>query len=210
MNAPLKGLIQAYDRAAYLYDLMNRLYFLGKDTRFRTLLVQQLVPYHSVLNLCCGTGLDFPILQKQMSESGRIVGVDLSVQMLQHAKEKRLSDIDLVRADIAHLPFTRSVFHAVLTTFCLTITPNPEGSVREIRRVLTSSGRLGILANHQPISLIPKLIAKAIGVMAHITYQLDLETLLTTSFQIIQKRILYHGLVQLFVGEPRARVNGLE
>jgi hypothetical protein len=66
------------------------------------------------------------------------------------------------------------------------------------------------LANHQPISAIPKLVAKAIGVMAHITYQLDLESLLTTSFKIIQKRILYRGLVQLFVGEPRARVNDLE
>lgn len=65
-------------------------------------------------------GLDFPILQKEIGEQGAIVGVDLAIQMLHHAK-KKYSTLPLVRADAAHLPFRDRVFDVIVLTFCLCI-----------------------------------------------------------------------------------------
>jgi demethylmenaquinone methyltransferase/2-methoxy-6-polyprenyl-1,4-benzoquinol methylase len=145
MKSMMNELIRAYDRAARGYDLMNQLYFCGRDRFFRRLLVSLLVPYRNVLNLCCGTGLDFHPLLDYCSEPGRIVGIDLSVQMLRRAKRKRLPEVSLVRGDIAYLPFRCEVFQAILASFCLTITPTPDASIAEARRVLQSRGKIGVL-----------------------------------------------------------------
>ena len=197
MKTMMNDRIRAYDRAARFYNLMNRLYFFGKDTLFRRLLVQLLVPYRSVLNLCCGTGLDFHPLHDCISEPGRIIGIDISVQMLRHAKRKRLPGVYLVRADITHLPFRREVFQAVLATFYLTIMPTPDSSIAEVRRVLQSRGKIGVLANHQPNTFLLKMLAKLIGAMAHINFDSNLEKLLSTLLMITHKRFLYTEMVQL-------------
>jgi len=42
MTKTLKSIEEAFDRAAPLYDVMNRLYFFGHDQRFRSTLIQEL------------------------------------------------------------------------------------------------------------------------------------------------------------------------
>lgn len=90
MKKSLRNVTEAYDRAAPFYDLLNRVYFFGRDSQFRSLLVDNLnlKPNYTVLNLCFGTGLDFSFLQEKMDDRGTIVGVDLSLQMLQQSKGK--------------------------------------------------------------------------------------------------------------------------
>lgn len=48
-----------------------------------------LKPSDAVLDLCCGTGLDFPFLFRKAGIQGTLVGVDLSSEMLRQA-EKRI------------------------------------------------------------------------------------------------------------------------
>jgi demethylmenaquinone methyltransferase/2-methoxy-6-polyprenyl-1,4-benzoquinol methylase len=143
MNNVLKKIVESYDRAAHLYDVMNRVYFLGRDQGFRSSLIRELAlkPNNVVLNVCCGTGLDFPILRRELGDEVIIVGVDLSTQMLNRAKKKAVQTIALVRADIAHLPFREYVFNAVILTFCLKITPTLKQSIIELARVLTNAGK---------------------------------------------------------------------
>jgi ubiquinone/menaquinone biosynthesis C-methylase UbiE len=40
-----------------------------------------------VLVFCCGTGLDFPAIMEKIGESGKIVGVDFSSEMLRKARK---------------------------------------------------------------------------------------------------------------------------
>jgi demethylmenaquinone methyltransferase/2-methoxy-6-polyprenyl-1,4-benzoquinol methylase len=193
----------AYDRTAPFYDLMNRIYFLGKDKRFRSSVVNNLdlTPDSVVLNPCCGTGLDFPYLRQEVDERGMIVGVDLSIPMLHRAKKKGFVEMNLVRADIAHLPFRTKVFDAIMVSFCLKITPLTTKSINELARVLQTTGKLGILANHKPNNAIKNLLAQFIGAMAKIDFTIDLEQFLSTEFTILEKNILYSDLVQVVIGE---------
>jgi demethylmenaquinone methyltransferase/2-methoxy-6-polyprenyl-1,4-benzoquinol methylase len=202
MSTTLKIIKEAYDRAALLYDVMNRVYFLGRDQGFRSTLIRELAlkPYNVVLNVCCGTGLDFPILRQELGKNGTIVGVDLSTQMLYRAKKKTDKRIALVRADIAHLPFRDQIFDAAIVTFCLKITPNVNLSTTELARILKDSGKIGVLANHKPHGVIKKIFAKIIGGMAKIDFELDLEKHLSKSFTIDETKLMYADLVQMIVG----------
>ena len=56
--------------------------------RRRTLAKLALQPGETVLDVACGTGLSFPLLQEGVGATGRIVGVELSPDMLALARER--------------------------------------------------------------------------------------------------------------------------
>jgi len=56
--------------------------------RRRTVAKLELRPGEAVLDVACGTGLSFPLLREGVGETGRIVGVELSPDMLALARER--------------------------------------------------------------------------------------------------------------------------
>jgi demethylmenaquinone methyltransferase/2-methoxy-6-polyprenyl-1,4-benzoquinol methylase len=56
--------------------------------RRRTVAKLELRPGETVLDVACGTGLSFPLLREGVGETGRIVGVELSPEMLALARER--------------------------------------------------------------------------------------------------------------------------
>jgi len=56
--------------------------------RRRTVAKLELRPGETVLDVACGTGLSFPLLREGVGETGRIVGVELSPDMLALARER--------------------------------------------------------------------------------------------------------------------------
>ena len=56
--------------------------------RRRTVAKLELRPGETVLDVACGTGLSFPLLREGIGETGRIVGVELSPDMLALARER--------------------------------------------------------------------------------------------------------------------------
>ena len=56
--------------------------------RHRTVAKLALQPGQTVLDVACGTGMSFPLLREGVGESGRIVGVELSPDMLAIARER--------------------------------------------------------------------------------------------------------------------------
>jgi len=207
MEKTLKKITASYNKSAACYDLMNRVYFLGRDKEFRSMMVRRLKlkPNDTVLVLCCGTGLDFPYLLRQTQPLGLIVGVDLSPKMLHQAKRKIGSgSVNLVRSDAAHLPFPDGCFDAIIVSFCLKITPAYRQTVGESVRVLKSSGRMGILANKkpsEPLKLLGILFTKVLGAMAKINFEIKLEEHLSGDLRIVDDRKLYGGLVRILVAK---------
>jgi ubiquinone/menaquinone biosynthesis C-methylase UbiE len=59
-----------------------------------------------VLVFCCGTGLDFAPILDIIGESGRIIGVDFSKEMLAQAAQKVAKhgwhNVELIEADVTH------------------------------------------------------------------------------------------------------------
>ena len=77
--------VEQYRRAAPGYDRHMR-----RFARWQAKAVEHLdlQAGDTVLDLACGTGLTFPLLQERVGPSGRIVGIDLSADMLAVARER--------------------------------------------------------------------------------------------------------------------------
>jgi ubiquinone/menaquinone biosynthesis C-methylase UbiE len=76
---------EKYARFADTYDQ-------GRDrpepTRLAAVARLELAPGQTVLDMGCGTGLSLPLLEEAIGPKGRIVGIDLSPEMLAHARAR--------------------------------------------------------------------------------------------------------------------------
>ena len=83
-TAPLRRL--HYEVFARFYDRVTEP--LHHQHRLDAVDLLHLGPGQTVLDLPCGTGANFPMLERGVTGSGRILGVDLSPGMLQKARAK--------------------------------------------------------------------------------------------------------------------------
>lgn len=116
--------LEQYRRAAPGYDRHMR-----RFDRWRRLAVErlELEPGDAVIDVACGTGLNFRLLQDRIGENGRLIGIDLSPDMLAHARERVAAhgwkNITLIKAavedanfdsgaDVALFSFTHDVLQS--------------------------------------------------------------------------------------------------
>ena len=80
-----------------------------------------------VVDVGCGTGLNFALLQEAIGPQGRIIGVDLTEAMLDQARQRvadnNWNNVGLVQSDAAQYEFPGQV-DGVLSTFALTFVPD--------------------------------------------------------------------------------------
>ena len=76
--------IEKYRRAVATYDDSNRL----RRLRQHCVDLLELKPGDVVLDVACGTGLNFPLIQAALAERGSLIGVDLSPDMLALARAR--------------------------------------------------------------------------------------------------------------------------
>lgn len=99
-----------FDDIAGSYDRLNDLMTGGLHHRWRELgvLVAGVGPGDSALDVCCGTG-DFAFaLRRAVGSQGRVIGVDVSEQMLKVAREKCGRNqlyVEFRHGDVLDLPF---------------------------------------------------------------------------------------------------------
>lgn len=98
-----------------------------------------------VLDIACGTGLvTFPAAER-VGPAGAVVGTDISEQMVATAVEeavaRQLSQASFLRMGDEVLDFPDSCFDAVLCSLGLMYFPDPDQTLREMRRVLKPGGR---------------------------------------------------------------------
>lgn len=111
-------------------------------------------PGERILDVCTGTG-DIAIRFSQMNGLGRVVGVDLSDQMLYlaHKKIKKTgfdSKIRLLKADALKLPFMDNSFDIACIGFGLRNLTDRKRGLSEMARILKDGGRLLILEFSPP------------------------------------------------------------
>ena len=102
------GVRAGYDHWAETYDTTpNPLVSLDRCHTIQVLAPQ---PGERILDAGCGTGLNFPLLEAAVGEGGRVIGVDLSPDMLVLARERVSSsgwhNVTLIESslDEAHIP----------------------------------------------------------------------------------------------------------
>jgi ubiquinone/menaquinone biosynthesis C-methylase UbiE len=139
---------RVYEVWAPVYSLAN-LYLLGQLPRFRRLAIDMLGLRSGarVLDLSCGTGANFPLLEAQIGPTGRLVGLDYTPAMLTEARrlvEKRGWDnVELVEADAASFELDEQ-FDAVLWTLAASVVPDWQSALGRAVVHLKAGGRLVI------------------------------------------------------------------
>jgi len=101
-----------------------------------------------VLDIACGTGLVTFAAARAVGPKGRVLGTDLSQRMID-ASERRARDLGLLncsflRMDAQSLTVPDASFDVALCGLGLMYVPDPEKSLREIRRVLRPGGRVSV------------------------------------------------------------------
>lgn len=122
----------------------------------------------NVLDLGCGTGNPSILVSRVVGESGSVVGLDLSENMLTVARRKAgelgLSNVKFMVEDASTLPFENDSFDAVISRFCLMFLPDIPQAVNEIARVLKPGGYVAAAvwstADKNPFVRIPVEILK--------------------------------------------------
>lgn len=93
--------IAQYRRAAPGYDRHMRSY---RRWQYRAIDALGLANGDTIIDVACGTGLNFPPLEERIGEAGRIVGVDLSPEMLEIARGRVLAEgwdnVTLIEASV--------------------------------------------------------------------------------------------------------------
>jgi len=106
-------------------------------------------PGDRLLEIACGTGLNFPHLRRLTGDRGSIVGVDLTPAMLDIARQqiarKGWTNVEVREADAARLPFPDASFDKAFCAFALNIIPDYERAIAEVWRVLVPGGRFAAL-----------------------------------------------------------------
>jgi demethylmenaquinone methyltransferase/2-methoxy-6-polyprenyl-1,4-benzoquinol methylase len=145
-----------FDSIASRYDLANAVITLGRIKKWRQRLVDEADLRDSplVLDLATGTG-DLALAVARRSPRARIVGVDLSREMLRRGREKvRRAGLDgrisFVLADVTALPFRQSVADCVVDAFLLRHVPSLADTFVEFRRVLRPGRQVASLELTQP------------------------------------------------------------
>jgi demethylmenaquinone methyltransferase/2-methoxy-6-polyprenyl-1,4-benzoquinol methylase len=145
-------LIETYRKKAKHYDITSRLYpapgYPQRAQRHRAVQALGLRPGDSVVDIACGTGLNFPLIEAAIGPAGRIVGVDLTDAMLARA-QKRIerngwSNISLALADAADVDFPSGV-DAILSTYALSQVPECAEVIARGATALSPGGRWVVL-----------------------------------------------------------------
>jgi ubiquinone/menaquinone biosynthesis C-methylase UbiE len=90
MGAPDRGhALDKYRRAASSYD--RRWARLTEPIRRRAIARLYLRPGDTVVDVACGTGLSFELLERAVGPEGRVIGIDLSPDMLAVASARAMA-----------------------------------------------------------------------------------------------------------------------
>lgn len=110
--------------------------------------LMQLQPTDKMLDLSCGAGWATRLLAKSVPR-GSVIGVDLSDQMIVHAREssKEFSNIEYRVGSAEQIPAEDNSFDKVLSVEAFYYYPDQDRALDELRRVLKPGGNLFILIN---------------------------------------------------------------
>ena len=127
-----------WDRTAIIYDRFMRRDAAAYDRMYA--LLRPVVRDKTVLELAAGTGL----IAKHIASAAEYIEVtDASEQMIRQAeRENHAENLHFSVQDMFCLPYADAAFDVVIVSNALHIVPQPEKSLREIKRVLKDDGVL--------------------------------------------------------------------
>ena len=108
----------------------------------------ELQPGQTVLDLGSGGGLDCFIAASKVGPTGRVIGVDMTPEMLDRARrtasERGVDNVEFRLGEVEALPVADESVDVVISNCVLNLSPERSLALREAHRVLRPGGRLVI------------------------------------------------------------------
>lgn len=107
-----------------------------------------LVPGQTVLDLGSGAGLDAFVACREVGSSGRVIGVDMTAEMIGRARDNAarsgIENAEFRLGEIEHLPVRSGTVDVVISNCVLNLVPDKRRAFAEIHRVLKAGGHFCI------------------------------------------------------------------
>jgi ubiquinone/menaquinone biosynthesis C-methylase UbiE len=163
-RAPLSLVQSRYAKLASVYELTLGERLLYAHARRQAVDLLRLTPGATVVDVACGTGFNFPLIQERIGPSGKLIGVDLTAGMLGRARARveraGWSNVDFVQLDVTSL--TRKQLEqvgalsegqqvdAVICTLGMSVIPEWQAAWQAMVALVRPGGRAAIMDGSPP------------------------------------------------------------
>lgn len=99
-----------------------------------------------VLDLGSGAGIDAILASKKVGEKGRVIGVDMTEEMIEKARENAekagVKNVEFLLGEIENLPVEDNFVDTIITNCVINLTPDKSKTFSEAYRVLKKGGKI--------------------------------------------------------------------
>ena len=111
-------------------------------------LIANICEGETVLDLGSGAGFDCFLASKKVGDSGQVIGVDMTFEMVTKARnnafENNYNNVDFRLGEIENLPVADNSVDVIISNCVINLSPNKQRVYDEAYRVLKEGGRLAI------------------------------------------------------------------
>ncbi len=194
-----------YQKRANLYDYTSNLYyFIGFRMfayRKKAIKSLKLKKGDTVVEIACGTGLNFPFLVDYVGEEGKIIGVDISKPMLKKAKKRiernEWKNVELIQNEASNFNFPTKV-DGILATFSITLIPEFDKLTKNASKALAKEKRMVIMDLKIPDNYLKYF--SLLGIMLSKPFGVSKKELLKKPWESIQRYLNNMSMKEYYMG----------
>lgn len=162
----IDGVRDAYRRYGRRYDLVfGKIFHPGRRLAIEQMGIR---PGEHVLEVGVGTGLSLP----EYPDGVHVTGVDLSPEMIEIARNRvehlELPNVTLAEMDASEMNFADACFDHVVAMYVLSVAPEPERVMNEMRRVCKPGGHLFVVNHFRHANPVIRSCEKALAPLSRL------------------------------------------